>query len=317
MHGARETRLAPRRFLDALLLPRRLKILDVWTFLVIAASAGCSSLHQGSVLRSVATCRQLSTQGINALERGELERAESLLSQAVQTCPADIDARRHFAEALWRRGQRERAVTQLEEAQKINDQDPAVVIRSGEMYLELGRLLEARRVAQRAVELDPQSAPAWLLRGKTFAAAGQQDEALANYQRALTYAPASQAALFAIAEVHRSRREPEQALATLQSLLETYQAGDEPQDILYLEGCALAALRRYDDAVQSFGSALQRGKPSPDILWQLAQAELAAGRPGNAHAAADQLLAMQPMHSGARALLNELHIAQNRATVRH
>lgn len=277
--------------------------------LLLLASSGCSSLRQGSALRSVSTCRQLSTQGINALERGELERAESLLSQAVHTCPADVDARRHFAEALWRRGQRERAVKQLEEAQQIAGEDAALVIRCGEMYLEMGRIVEARRAAQRAVELDARSATAWVLRGKTFEAAGQDDETLACYQRALSYAPTNQAALLAMAEAHRRRGQPEQALAALQTLLETYQPGDEPQQILLLEGRALAALRRYDDAVRSFGLALQRGKPSAELLWEVAQAEAAAGRPGNAYAAARQLLALEPSHPAARALVDRLNVA--------
>ena len=290
--------------------PRHPTALLCAIYLSIAAT-GCASLGQGPIPRSVATCRQLSAQGINALERGEVDRAESLLSQAVHTCPADVDARRYYAEALWRRGHRDRAVKQLEEAQRMTGEDQAIVIRSGEMYLELGRIVEARHEAQRAIELDPRSSAAWILRGKTFEAAGQGDVALASYQRALTYAPGNPQALLAIAEAHRGRGQPEQALAALQSLLETYQVSDEPQHVLYLQGLALAALGRHDDAVESYGLAVQRGKPNADLLYELAQAEYAAGRPGNAQAATHQALAVQPSHPGAQRLLNQLRVAQS------
>ena len=68
----------------------------------------------GPVSRSVATCRQLSQQGIAALERGQPRQAEALLAKAVDTCSDDPEARRHYGEALWRSGARSEAVAQLE-----------------------------------------------------------------------------------------------------------------------------------------------------------------------------------------------------------
>ncbi len=70
-----------------------------------ALAGGCRSLaNRGPVSQSVANCRQLTQQGINAMERGDWKRAESLLSRAVQTSATDAEARRNYAETLWRRG---------------------------------------------------------------------------------------------------------------------------------------------------------------------------------------------------------------------
>ena len=47
------------------------------------------------------------------MERGDWKRAESLLSRAVTTYGADVDARRNYAETLRHRGALSEALAQL------------------------------------------------------------------------------------------------------------------------------------------------------------------------------------------------------------
>ena len=164
------------------------------------------------------------------------------------------------------------------------------------MYLAGGQLELARQNAERAIDLDPRLPGAWAIRGGVMRAAGQPSEALADDLRALGYAPKDRAILLEVAELYRQENQPERALQTLQTLAETYSPGEEPGQVQDLLGQAYVALGRYDDAVESLSLAVARGKPTPEMLCHLGEAQLLAGNPTEAAAAARQALAIQPQH---------------------
>ena len=185
--------------------------------------AGCHLPgRDGPVSQSLATCRQLSQQGVAALERGQHEQAEKLLSKAVKACPADPEARRHYAEALWQRGDRTNAVAQLEQAARQSGDDAALHVRLAEMHLAMSRPDAARQSAEQAVQRNPRLAAAWIVRGQVLRAAGDTQQALADCQRALLFASDDRRALLEIAELQRQLNQPERALQTLQCLADTY-----------------------------------------------------------------------------------------------
>ncbi len=279
--------------------------------LLCAVLAGCSTLgvRQGPIPKSVASCRQLTQQGINAMERGDWKRAESLLARAVQTCSADADARRQYAEALWHRGALSEALVQLEEARRLISEDPALAVRAGELYLAMGQVDQARRMVDESLRLDPKFASAWALRGRVASSTGQTRQALADYQRALGYAPEKEDVAILVAEAYRQLNEPQRALLALQAVADNYAPGEEPQQVMYLEGLALAALSRYDDAAQSLAQAARCERPTAEILCRLAEAELLAGRFSTAQTHIQQALAMDPNHEGSRALSARMAMA--------
>ncbi len=282
-----------------------------WLLLAMwAALCGCRSLsNQGPISQSVTTCRQLTQQGINAMERGDWKRAESLLSRAVEMSKTDADARRHYAEALWHRGAMQDALVQLGEARRLAGEDPGLAVRTGELHLALGQINDARRMVGEALRLDPKFAPAWALRGRVAEALGQTQQALADYQRALGYAPENQDLTILVAETYRQLNEPQRALTALQSLADSYTPGEEPQQVLYLEGLALTALRRYDDAVRSLSRAANRERPTPDILYRLAEAQMLNGHAGESQATLQEALALAPDHAASRALAARMALA--------
>jgi tetratricopeptide (TPR) repeat protein len=281
----------------------------------VAAACGCRSLsHQGPVPRSVATSRQLSQQGINAMEKGDWKRAESLLVRALQAHPADVEARRNYAEALWHRGAKEAAVGQIEEARRVAADDTGLAVRAGEMYLAMGQVEKAQQAAGDALDLDPKSAPAWSLRGQIFERTGHPRQALADYQRALGYVPGDTDLLLKLAETYRQVGMPSRALAALQTVIDTYPPGEEPQNLLYLQGLALIALGRYNDAVESLTVANQRGSPTAELLYRLGEAHLLAGRTTDAQAALQQALALEPAHPASRALAQRMHFGLGATT---
>lgn len=277
--------------------------------LCAAAFAGCRTLDRAPVAQSVVEGRQLTQQGVNAMERGDWRRAESLLERAVSTNAQDVDARRNYAETLWQRGAKTDALAQFEAARKLNECDPALAVRTGEIYLALGQTHSASEMVDVALRGDPKFAAAWALRGSVSAAGGKPREALADYQRALGYAPDSDDYAMLVAETYRTLNEPEQALVALETLAERYPPGEAPQQVLHQQGLALASLGRHDDAARMLAAAAQRDRPSAELLYHLARAEFASGRPQHAHYALQQALAHDPAHAPSQTLAAQLAAA--------
>jgi tetratricopeptide (TPR) repeat protein len=285
-----------------------------WMIVVALAAvpfSGCRLPgHDGPAPKSLVDCRRLSQQGVAALDRGRQQDAETLLAKAVAVCPIDAEARRNYAESLWRRGARKEAIVQLEESGRLAGDDPMVWSRLAEMYLTTGQLELAWKNAEKAIDLDPRLPSAWAIRGGVWRASRQPDEALTCYLRALGYAPKDRAILLEVAELHRQTNQPERALQTLQCLSDTYSSGEEPAQVQHLFGQAYAALGRYDDAVESLSLAINRGKPTVEMLCHLGEAQLLAGSPTEAAATAQRALALQPRHAPSLALLERIQLAQ-------
>ena len=253
----------------------------VVAILVATSGTGCRLVQRrGPVAPEVAEARRLCNEGLSAADRSDLVRAEGLLERAVKRCPADIDARRHYAEVLWKRGERMDAVAQINEALRLSPEDAELCVQGGGMYLEMGLFDDADRLAREAVRVAPRSADAWHLQGQVSLARGQAEPALADFHRALALAPADRGVLLDTADAYRRLDRPQRALATLAVLGETYGPGQTPAAVLELEGLAQEALGRPADAVDSYRAAIARGGPNS------AAQRLAALSPQDAHATA-------------------------------
>jgi tetratricopeptide (TPR) repeat protein len=279
---------------------------------------------------SLTASRKLSSEGNELLEQKQTEQAEAKLAEAVKTCPADCDARRYYAETLWLRNARPEAVAQLEEACRLSP-DSDLRVRLAEMYLEMGRLEEAGHNIDQVLSRNLKLAAAWRVRGGVLRctgdrllAAGDGDkartvyyQALADLHRAAGYDPGDRQVISETAAVYRSLGQPQRALESMQSLVETYSPGEEPQQVLYWTGLDYLALRRYDDAAASLTTALSRDRPTAELLFSLGQAQYGCGRTEYASAALQQALAIDPQHARSRQLLAEIQVAQQGgATVR-
>jgi tetratricopeptide (TPR) repeat protein len=269
---------------------------------------GCATLRRHKdPSEAVGACRQLSREGVAAMEHGDSARARLLLEQAVAASATDVDARRQLAEVLWKEGAADEAVVQIEKAVHLDPRHAASVVRAGEMMLGVGQLERAAARADEALVLDPTLASAWALRGRVFRQRGQGERALADYHQALRYNPRAADVLLETAQVQYELGRPQRCLTTLDSLLEMYPAGEEPRTALWLEGLAFTATDRPRDAVDALHAAAARGAPEPELLYQLAQAQNAVGNVAAATAAARQ--AADAGHAGGQLLLAQLQAA--------
>ena len=249
-----------------------------WTVALVvtfaALGSGCKLMpRSGPVPQDVADARRLCNEGLSAVDRNDLLRAEGLLETAVKNCPTDVDARRHYSDVLWQRGERMEAVTQIAEALRLSPSDVGLCIDGGKMYMDLGLLVDADRLAREAVRVAPGSDTAWHLHGQVALARGRAEEALADFHRALAIAPDDRDLLLDTAEVYRRLGRPQRALATLAILGESYGPNQTPPQVLVLEGLAQEALERPIDAVESYREAVARGLSSPEITARLASLE--------------------------------------------
>ncbi|HEX3656527.1 MAG TPA: tetratricopeptide repeat protein [Pirellulales bacterium] len=280
--------------------------------LVLAlAASGCRlPATQGPVSRSLTASRQLSQQGVSALDAGDWSTAEHLFNEAVETCDSDANAHRHYAEALWHRGKRAEALAQLDEAIRLSPEDDTLLVRAAEMRLASGDATRAQQDVRSAIDINPRSPSAWMLAGRIEVAGGHQRDALAAFHKALSLAPDSRDTLLELAECYRRLGEPERALVNLQTLADTYPPGEEPRQVSYLEGMALSAMGRQQDAVDALAQAAARGTPDAALLCSLAEAESRAGLADNAWRDVQRALTIDPRHAASRRLAAQLGLAR-------
>jgi len=263
--------------------------------LVGTLASGCRfSGYQNPLSRSVVTSRQLAQRGAAAMEKHDWTQAETMFAQACQSCPQDVDARRNYAETLWRRGERVQAILQLKAATQIAPEDVPLRVRLAEMELLSGETQAAKANAEAAIDIDPRSADAWCVQGRVLRQLGDNQQAVADLHRALSFDPRNPQVLHELGITYLALREPQRALSNLQALADQHPPGAEPQQLLYQTGLAYAGLGRYDDAVDSYHLALAREKPTGDILYHLSEAERSRGRMTEARVAMEHAVALDP-----------------------
>lgn len=270
-------------------------------------SLGCRTLDRHAPKpEAVAAGRQLAQQGISALDAGNWKEGEVLLRQAVSAVPSDPEAHRYLAEALWQQGETSEAIQHSESAKALAPSDPAMIVRAGEMRLATGDHTRAMENANRAIELDPKLPEAWALRGRCWWLQKQPDRALADLQRALQFSPSAPDLLIDLANLYYQKGEPQRCLTTVHRLLDIHPVGEEPLEAVVLEGKAYLAMGLPVPASERFSLVKGRTAPSPDLCCLIAQAELAAGRPDAAMAAAQEAVSLDASHLPSRELLAKL-----------
>jgi tetratricopeptide (TPR) repeat protein len=271
------------------------------------ATGGCAMLgRHGPQVDDVTKCRELTQQGVTAKELGQWEQSEKLLERAVEASPTDTVTRRTLADVLWHRGATKEALLQMEAAVRLDGSDASMMVRDGEMLLAIGATDKALQRAEDAIRLDQKLSSAWALRGRIYWHLNQTDRALADLQRSLQYSPDNPDVLMDVAAMYRQRGQHDRCLATLHHLFDTYPPGQESQMALWMQGLTLADLGRPEQAVESLLAASRIGPPNPDLLYGLAQAQLAAGLPAAATASAQQALATNAKHEPSRQLLEQM-----------
>jgi len=282
-------------------------VLRIALLAAIGATAGCRVFRSQQVSdENISEARRLSLQGLDAQQRGQWERAESLFAAAILKCPSDERARYGYAESLWQRGAWQQALSHMEEAVRLSGSDPERLVRLGQMNLARGDLSRAEGQAELAIAANSQLFSAWALRGQVLQAKGDRSAALTSYHRALSFGSPLPEIQLAIAEIYTQDNRPQRALATLQTLSGSFPPGQVPREIVVREGLALRDLGRYQDAARTLARAAQLGEPPLALLHELARTQLLAGEIEAARHSVATVLSSDPRHTGCLALAEEL-----------
>jgi tetratricopeptide (TPR) repeat protein len=145
--------------------------------------------------------REMFTQGEEAEDAGDLEKAEQCFSKCVDIFP----------------------------------KDPACWFNRAHVRFENNKFLESSEDYTQCLKLDPEDAHAFVNRGAAYAELGRLDEALADYDRAVCLDPADPLALFDRAEIMEIRANFmfERALREMSVALKLFEAVGEVPDYVH------------------------------------------------------------------------------------
>ena len=276
-----------------------------------AALVSCARLSRQAD-DDVVAARQIASQGMESMRAGNWDHAETQFQQAVDTCDNDERVRSLYAECLWRRGAQPEAIAQMSAAVKLSNRDPGLMVRLGEMSFARGDTHRAGNLAAQAIATGQPLASAYRLEGDVLRQEGHWRAALASYHRALSIQESYPEVQMAVAEVYYQHGRYQRCLATLQSLSSAYGSGQQPADLLYLEGLACKSLGRHNLAALRLAGAEQQGLHTPTLLYHLAESYYLAGNPADAQAAVQRALELQPDHAEALQLAGRISVAQQR-----
>ena len=178
------------------------------------------------------------------LQAGRTDEAVTQLEQALRLQPADAEAHSNLGTALQQQGQIGAAMQHLREAVRLAPGDDRVRFNLGNALFAAGQLLEATREFRRAIELNPDNEDAHFNLAMIVGPQNQLDEAVALLRRVIELNPQN-------ADAHRN-------LAV-----------------------ALGLQGRLDEAIERDRTALRLAGASPETtahLAQLLQARAASGR---------------------------------------
>lgn len=270
----------------------------LWLILAIAICPhlGCRSFGQRKPNPvSLANARQLRLRGADALQQQKYSDAEALFAESLRHSPNDEQAHWGLAEVLYQRGECNQAAQHMNEAAKISGNDPARLVRLGEMQMEAGQVDQAMIQADLALASDWQHAKAWELRGRVLEKRGQSQEAMEAYHRSLLSQPNNPTVQLALASIYLQLDRPQRALATIERMSDLQNPSYDKADTWLLKGTALARLGQTEESRNCLKEASQRvNGNNSQLCLQLAKLQSELGDWSDARANLGRVLSQYP-----------------------
>jgi predicted TPR repeat methyltransferase len=199
---------------------------------------------------------------------GQLGEAETIYRRIIAEIPEQFDAIHNLGVLLIQRGRNDEALDFLRRASAINPQSASAHLNIGNALRNLDRPQDALQGYDRALAINVNYAEAHNNRGVQLRRLGRFNEALESYDRAVALKPA-------YAEAHNNRatvlredlKRNQEALAAAEQAL---RLTPKDPDAHLNRAHALAALKRTEEAVASYRSALACGGDTELLSYYLA-----------------------------------------------
>lgn len=268
---------------------------------------GCQRLRSGHRTKDLASARQFSLRGADALQQNKWNDAEVLFAEALRQSDVDERAQWGQAEVLWNRGEKEKATEHMLKAVELSGENPELLVRLGQMYAEQGTWELAQQQADRVLTCQRTNAGAWELRGDVLRQGGQLDLAMDSYHRSLIYRPGNPRVQISLAEIYRSQGRPQRALATLDHLADQRSGTGLSARSWLLKGQALADLGESSESMSCLrNAAILAQDDEPELLLQIAGSQFTLGELGEARICLGRVLRHNPQNDQALHLQNQL-----------
>ncbi len=193
--------------------------------------------------------------GMIAFQAGSLEAAEKLLYEAVKLYPDMVHYANMLAFVLQKQGRFDEALS-FYEKQKDN---PIVMAQIGIIYLQKNQDDFAKSAFDKALELNPQTVEAIIGHGLIARKQGNGDEALTFFDKACAL-NASPEAFYQAAVQYRLNGQFANALPIIDKAI----AGQSLASFYNEKGLILEALGNWEEALDSYGKAIELDSYAPD-----------------------------------------------------
>jgi tetratricopeptide (TPR) repeat protein len=217
--------------------------------------------------------------GIIALQRRELDDAETRIGLALSIDPNVASAQRHHGVVRMQLGRLHEALTSFTKAIALKPDDAETFQLRAIALHQLGRFEDSLADYDRAVELKPAFAGAYNNRGIALHHLGRLERALASIDHALALSPDYAAA-------HKNRGDVLRSLDRFAEALSSYDRAivlnAEAPDAFYGRGLVLQDLGRPLDAIASYDQAIARDPKFAPALNNRGNVLKDLGRPEDA-----------------------------------
>jgi Flp pilus assembly protein TadD len=232
---------------------------------------------------------------LRAMDRGEYERAEALLREALSRDPSNAEFAGLLAEALMNQGRLEESIEVLERLAAANTASPENLLFLGQMYLQTKENEKAKARFERALALEPGSARAYS--GLATACARLGDQAEAERYRARV-------------EELKSR-EDRAARGNKEALSDARVVPPCVAKILGIAGKVYLAHGQFGPAEEHLLRAAELDPSNPEFLEALAGLYDQVGRLGDAARVVEQIQDLEPWNLVHRRNLGILQARMN------
>jgi tetratricopeptide (TPR) repeat protein len=202
-------------------------------------------------------------QALGLHQRGQLQHAEALYKEILQTQPEHADALHLLGVIVYQRGQLALAIKLISNAIRINPKHSDAHANRGLVFHALKRYEDALASYERALTIRPDFVEALNNRGNVLKDLKRYDEALSSYDRTLSLNANFAEALSNRGIVLFELKRYDDALASYDRALTIK---PEYANALANRGNALKELKRYDEALASYDHALQLKPDFADAL---------------------------------------------------
>jgi putative PEP-CTERM system TPR-repeat lipoprotein len=247
--------------------------------------------------------------GASEMNLGATQQAEQHLRKYLENNPNDVYARKLLAQTLLKSSQPADAAAALAPVLKDSTQDPQLLALAGESYMQVRDFDKASAYLEKAAALAPKAAALHTSLGMSRLGQGDHEKGLSELELATTLDPKSPQAAMALVQTEINLKHFDKALAAAQALEK--QQPDNPQ-VANLKGAVYVVKGDTGNARAAFEKALALQPTYFPAVTNLARLDLLANKPEAAKQRFEKVLEKDKNNYGAMAALGELALMQKR-----